>query len=233
MKKILFLLVALISVSVINAQTLDEIVKKYTAAMKMEQLADVQTIKITGKMSAMGMEMPMTMFMKNPNKVKVVYNFNGQEMVSVFDGEKGYSINPMAGPEPVELTGAQLKQVQDNSVFTNQLLDYFKKGALTLEGDDNVNGKPAFKLKAVVEGANPIYMSIDKNSYMLVKTSTRVSQMGQEMDVDSFLTDYVDIQGVVMPKKTTASTGGMEMAVISFDNIEVNAPMEDSVFKLK
>jgi outer membrane lipoprotein-sorting protein len=235
MKKLISILTVLfISVSVINAQTLDEIVKKYTAAMKTDQLANVKTIKITGKMSAMGMEMPMTMYMKNPNKIKVIYNFSGQEMVSVYDGEKGYTMNPMTGStEPVELTGEQLKQVQNNNAFRNQLLEYFKNGKLTLEGDDNVNGKPAFKLKATVEGANPIYMCVDKDSFLLVKTSTKVSQMGQEMDVDSFMSDYADIQGVVMPKKTTASSGGMEMAVITFDNIEVNLPMEDSLFKVK
>lgn len=234
MKKLIFILTALISVSVINAQTLDEIVKKYTAAMKTDQLANVQTIKISGKMSAMGMEMPMTMYMKNPNKIKVVYNFNGQEMVSVFDGEKGYMVNPMMGSsEPVELTGAQLKQVQENNAFENELLNYFKAGKLTLEGDDDVNGKPAFKLKATIDGGNPIYMSVDKSSYLLIKTSTKVDQMGQVMDVDSFMSDYTDIQGVVMPKKTTVSSGGMEMAVITFDNIEVNLPMEDSLFKVK
>lgn len=234
MKKLIFILTALISVSVVNAQTIDEIVKKYSTAMKTDQLANVQTIKITGKMSAMGMEMPMTMYMKNPNKIKVVYNFSGQEMVSVYDGEKGYMVNPMMGSsEPVELTGEQLKQVQNNNAFRNELLDYSNKGQLTLEGDDDVNGKPAFKLKANIEGGNPIYMSIDKDSYLLVKTSTKVNQMGQEMVVDSYMSDYTDVQGVVMPKKTSATSGGMEMAVITFDNIEVNIPMEDSIFKVK
>jgi hypothetical protein len=68
---------------------------------------------------------------------------------------------------------------------------------------------------------------------MLVKTSATVEQMGQTMNVDSYMTEYTDIQGVVMPKKTTAMANGMEAAVISFDNIEVNIPMEDAVFKLK
>ncbi len=68
----------------INAQSLEDIVKKYSSAIKADQLAGISTIKISGKMSAMGMEMPMTMFMKNPNKIKVVYSFNGQEMVSGF-----------------------------------------------------------------------------------------------------------------------------------------------------
>ena len=234
MKKLILIITALISVSVINAQTLDEIIKKYAAAMKIDELANVKTIKISGKMSAMGMEMPMTTYMKNPNKIKVIYSFSGQEIVSVFDGEKGYMINPMMGSsEPVELSGAQLKQVQENSAFSNQLLDYFKKGKLTLEGDELVNGQPAFKIKVNLEEENPIFMSLDKSTYLLVKTSAKVNQMGQMMDVDTFMSDYTDVQGVVMPKKTTASSGGMEMAVVTFDNIEVNLPMEDSLFKAK
>jgi outer membrane lipoprotein-sorting protein len=234
MKKLFTITACLLCSAVIFSQSLDEIVKNYSAAMKTSQLANVKTIKITGKMSAMGMEMPMTMFMKNPNKIKVVYSISGQQMVSVFDGVKGYTMNPMTGSTtPVELTGEQLKQVQNNNVFQNEVINYHKTGKLTLEGEESVNGKPAFRIKAAVEGGNPIYMSIDKGTYLLVKSSTKVSQMGQEMTVDSFMSDHTDTQGVVMPKKTTASSGGMEMAVISFDKIEVNIPIEDSEFTIK
>lgn len=233
MKKLVLFMTGLIAVAVINAQSIDEIVKNYSSAMKSEKLASVSSIKITGKMSAMGMEMPMVMFMKNPNKIRVTYSFNGQEMVSVFDGEKGYMINPMMGSSaPVELTGDQLAEVQKNSAFKNELINYFKKGQLTLEGEENVNNKPAFKLKANV-GTKPTYMFLDKVSYLLVKTSTTIDQMGTSMNIDSFMTDYTEIDGVVMPKKTTAMANGMEAAVISFDKIEVNIPMEDSIFKLK
>jgi len=223
----------LITITAINAQSLEEIVKNYSTAMKTDKLASVNTIKITGKMAAMGMEMPMVMFMKNPNKIKVIYTFNGQDMISMFDGEKGYMVNPMMGSsEPVELTGEQLTQVQNNNIFKNEVLNYFQKGQLTLEGTENVNDKPAFKLKANV-GSNPIYMFLDKDSYMLVKTNAIVDQMGTSMNVDTYMTDYVDTEGVIMPKKTTAMANGMEAAVISFEKIEVNLPMEDSEFKIK
>ena len=52
---------------------LSEIVKKYTEATKLDKVANLKTIKITGNMSAMGMEMPMVMWMKNPNKIKRYY----------------------------------------------------------------------------------------------------------------------------------------------------------------
>jgi outer membrane lipoprotein-sorting protein len=233
MKKLFFILTGLVFTIALSSQSLDEIVKKYSEAMKSDKLSSVSTIKITGKMSAMGMEFPIVMYMKNPNKIKAVYNINGQEMVTVFDGEKGYMINPMAGSsDPVEITGEQLDQVQKSSLFKNSLVNYFKEGKLTLEGDENVNNKPAFKIKATI-GTSPVYMFIDKETNLLVKTSATVEQMGQSMNVDSYPSDYSDVDGVVIPKKTTSMANGMEVGVMSFDKVEVNIPMEDSVFKIK
>ena len=39
-------------------------------------------------MSMMGMEMPMVMWMKNPNKIKSVTTFNGQDMIQVLMEKK-------------------------------------------------------------------------------------------------------------------------------------------------
>lgn len=234
MKKTASFLAALFIITALNGQSLDEIVKNYSTAMKSDKIAKIKTIKITGKMSAMGMEMPMTMYMKNPNKIKVVYSFNGQEMISVFDGEKGYIMNPMMGSaDPVELTGAQLKQVQSNNAFRNELLSYQKNNQLTFEGMEDVNGKPAYKLKVSVADGNPIYMFIDKGTNLVVKSVTTAEQMGNVMEIETYLTDYTETKGVVMPKKTTAMSNGMEAGVITLDAIEVDTPMDDTLFKIK
>ena len=135
MKKTTIILLLLIASAFLEAQSLEEIIMKYSSAIKADRLSSVSTVRITGKTSAMGMEMPLTMIMKNPNKVKVVNVFNGREIVSVFDGEKGYSINPMTGSsKPVELKEDQLKQVQNNNIFSNELMRYYKNGKLTLAG---------------------------------------------------------------------------------------------------
>lgn len=234
MKKAVLLLTVLFAVVSVNAQSLEEIVKKYSSAIKADQLAGVKTIKISGKMSAMGMEMPMTMYMKNPNKIKVVYSMGGQEIVSAFDGVKGYAVNPMSGSnDPVEITGEQLRQVQNNNIFSNEILNYFKTGKLTLDGEENVNGKPAFRLKAVTGSAGPITLYLDKSTYLPVKSKTSTEQMGTTIEVESVMSDYKEVDGVIMPGKTTAMANGMEAGVISFDKIEVNIPIEDAVFSLK
>jgi hypothetical protein len=234
MKKLFLLFTALAAISIINAQSLDAILKQYSTAMNSDKLSSIKTIKITGKMSAMGMEMPMVMHMKNPDKIKVTYSLNGMEMVSVFDGIKGYTMNPMMGSaEPIELKGEQLNQVKNNNIFTNQLQEYNKKKQLSLEGVEDVNGKPANKLKINLEGGNPIYMYVDKATGLIVKSTTKVDQMGTLVDVETYMTDYTDNHGVIMPKKTIAKMNGMEAGVISFDLIEVDVPMDDAIFKIK
>jgi outer membrane lipoprotein-sorting protein len=233
MKKLMFIMAGLIASCILNAQSLDEIIKNHTSAMKTDRLSKVKSLKITGKMSAMGMEMPMVMFMKHPNKIRITYSISGQEMVSVFDGERGYMINPMMGSsEPLELKGEQLKQVQNNNILKNELLTHYKNGNISLEGQEDVNGKPANKLKVIMDGT-PVTMYLDKQTSLLVKTSVTVDQMGTSMAVDTYMTDYTENDGVIVPRKTTAIANGMEAAVILFEKVEVDIPMEDSLFQVK
>ena len=228
MKKLIFIMAGLIIMSCINAQSLDEIVKKYTEASKLDNVANVKTIKITATMSVMGMDLPMTLWMKNPNKIKSVTSINGQDMIQVFDGTKGYSVNPMTGSsDPVEMTPDQVKQTLRTNMFQNYLAEALKKGQLSLEGEENVNDKPAFKIKFDADGIVS-YIDIDKSSYYVVKTSTT----NNGVVVDSYLTDYAETNGVVVPMKTSTSAQGMVM-VMNFTKVEIDTPMEDSLFTVK
>jgi hypothetical protein len=233
MKKLVLIMAGLIIMTVINAQSLEDIVKKYTEANKLDQVANLKTIKITANLSMMGMDMPMILFMKNPNKIKSVTSFNGQDIISVFDGEKGYAINPMTGSsDPVEMTPDQVKQTLRSSMFQNYMVSYLKNGQLALIGEENVNDKPAYKIKATVEGGTVIDMFIDKSSYFLTKTSTTTDQGGQTITLDSYPSEYTETNGFMIPMKTTTSAQGMDI-LINFTKVEVDLPMEDSIFSVK
>ena len=229
MKKLLFIMAGLIMMSVISAQSLDEIVNKYTAANKLDQAANLKTIKITANLSMMGMEMPMVMWMKNPDKIKNVVSFNGQDMIQVFDGEKGYVVSPMTGStDPVEMKPEEVKTILRGNMFQNYMATYLKNGQLALDGEENVNDKPAYKIKATIEGGTVVDMFIDKSSYFMVKMSTTASGM----TVDAYPSDYTETNGVMIPMTTKSSAMGME-SLITFTKVEVDVPMEDSIFQIK
>jgi outer membrane lipoprotein-sorting protein len=233
MKKFLLTLALLSAVTVLTAQSLNEIVKNFTVANKLDKISSLQSIKLTGNMSMMGMDMPMVIYMKNPNKIKSVATIGGQEMIQVFDGEKGYMINPMTGSAtPVELGPEEARQLLRSNVFQNYLDNYLKNNQLTLEGVEDVNGKPAFKIKASIEGGNVIRIFIDKSSYLIVKTVADVRQGGTAISLESVPSDYTETNGVILPMTTTTSAAGMQF-VYKYTEVKVNEPMEDDIFKVR
>jgi hypothetical protein len=233
MKKLFLFTTCLLAAVMINAQSLNEIVKKYTEANKLDKMSSFKTIKITANMSMMGMEMPIQMWMKNPNKIKTVTSMNGQDMIQVYDGVKGYLVSPMSGStDPVEMTADQVTSISQNNLFQNYMAEYLKTGKLTLLGEEAVNGKPAFKIKAAVTSATNATIFIDKSSYQLVKTTAEVNQGGQSMSVDSYPSDYTETSGIILPMKTTTSMSGMDM-VMTITKVEVDVPIDDSVFAVK
>jgi hypothetical protein len=130
--------------------------------------------------------------------------------------------------DPVEMTPEQIKQTLRGNMFQNFMADYLKNGQLVLVGEENVSDKPAYKVKATVEGGTEIDIFIDKTSYYIVKTTTTASGM----TMDSFPTDYTETSGVIIPMKTSTSAQGMDM-LINFTKVEVDTPMEDSIFVVK
>jgi hypothetical protein len=232
MKKLIFIFAGLALMSVLGAQSLQEIVDKYTSANKLDKVSSLKTIQITGNMSMVGMQLPVTMWMKNPNKIKILTDLNGQNMIQVYDGTKGYTVNPMSGSNtPVAMSSEEVEQTLRANMFQNYMASYLKKGQLGLEGEENVKDKPSFKLKATTGDGTIIYFFIDKGSYLMSKISTTASQGGMAMTIDIFPSDYTETNGLFLPMKTTTTAQGMEIEMI-FTKVEVDNPMDDSIFKI-
>ncbi len=234
MKKLLVLVSALLLTSFCSGQTLDEIINKNYSALGSEKLGKASTIYIEGRATQMGMEMPIVMHIKQPDKVKVVTTYNGMDIVLAYDGVKGYMINPMTGAtDAVELPQEQLGDVQRYNMFRNELLDNFRLEKLKLMGEEEVSGKPAFKIMMTDESGTLSYIFIDKESNMIVKATTTVNQMGQDYEVETYTKEYMDINGIKFPKLTTSFVNGMEAGGMTFDKVEIDKPMDDAIFTIK
>lgn len=222
---------ALLLTSFCSAQTLDEIVNKYYEANGIENLEKANTIYIEGTATQMGNELPMTIMVKKPNKVKVVITFNGMDIITAFDGENGYMVNPMTGDtEPVEIPEDQLSSVQEYNMFRDNMLEAYKAGRLKLEGDEDVDGRPCYKILLTDEAGNTTTTYIDKDTMLTVRAVTEVEQMGQKMVVESNIKDYMEVNGAKFPKEITQTVSGMDLGGITYDKIELDRDMDDSIF---
>jgi len=222
-------------VIIINAQSLEDIINKYTIANNLDSISRFKTIKVTAttksKLSFIMTEMFTETWMKNPDKIKTVTSVNGQDILQVFDGEKGYTI--IASKKPIEMTSEMMEDFAKNNLFQNHITNYLKNGQLTLEGEDIVNGKPAFKLKVTLDGGNNGYMYIDKDSFLLGKmVAFSDNKRGMANTFESYLTDYTETNGILLPMKTTTTANRMEV-VTTITKVEFDIPIGDSEFKVK
>jgi outer membrane lipoprotein-sorting protein len=232
-KTILLSLMTLISVSLMS-QDLATIISKHEKAIGMDAMNKVKTAKIEAVMSSMGMEMKMTMYEKQPDKIRNEIEMTGMNMqiVTVINGDKGYMINPMMGSsEPTPLDEMTLASAKNQRIIGSSIARQMKEGKVSLVGDSEYEGKAAFKIKIETE-AGPAYMYIDKKDYLVRATEMEVSQMGQTYNTTIKMDDYRDVNGIKLAHKMITNAAGQNM-VLSYTKVEMDIPLPDSLFEVK
>jgi outer membrane lipoprotein-sorting protein len=214
----------------VNAQTLDEVLAKHFKAVGQEKLSDVKTFQVKAKISQMGMELPMTMILKQPGKFRLEMDMQGQTMVQAFDGDKGWMIAPWLSPDPQELAGDQLKQAASQADMEGELYNYEKKGHMVdFIGKVKDGDKDVYRIKLTTEDGDVRNYFIDAETYLVAKVKAKVEAMGQTADVEQRMSDYKTINGITMAMKIE-SDSPMGTAVITMESVEFNVDIDDAVF---
>ena len=234
MKRVFAISAALMLTLLAGAQSLQEIIQKNYEATNQAAFEKAQTIVISARAYQGGMEIPMVISIKNPDMVRINMTVQGMEIVQAFDGTKGYMINPMMGSsDPIEMTADDASNMKNQVGFISQLKEYEKNNKIELVGEESISGKPAWKLKAILPTGDISMIYIDKTSNLQVKAGVTVTQMGTEMNIETFMSDYTSYDGLLIPKTTTSYANGMEMMVMMVEKVELNKPLDNSIFKLK
>ena len=233
MKKLtVTLLLVLIAtfVNVASAQSLNDILEKHFKVVGQDKLVAAQTYFMKAKISQMGMDLPMEMKMKRPDKFRLEMEMQGQKMIQAYDGEKGWMIAPWLSPDPQDLAGDQLKQAMDQAGFEGELYDYEKKGhSADFVGKVNVDGKEAYRIKLTAKDGSIKNYFIDAGTYLITKVKAKISAMGQEVEVVQKMSDYKDFDGMKMATKMESVTPMGNMSII-IEKFKVDQEFDDAIF---
>ncbi|MFP4489760.1 MAG: hypothetical protein ACLFN1_10690, partial [Bacteroidales bacterium] len=173
------------------------------------------------------------MYEKSPDKIKIVSSLSDMEIVQVVNGDEGYTINPMTGSAgPVPMSSTQISSMKDNSMLQSSLLDRYSAGETDITGEENVDGKPAYKIRVRLEDGDK-YIFIDKESFYITMIRMSVEQMGMEMTVDMKMGDFEETEGVILARTIDTYINGQPGGKIIYESIEFNADIDDSEFIIK
>lgn len=228
--KLLFSAVAIVAGTVLQAQTVDEIIAKHTDALGGKaKLSQVKSLYTESSMEVMGSSAPVKDYLLEGKGAKTEIEFNGTNIISVFTDKNGWTINPMAGgTDATAMPDGQYNSGKSSIYFTGPLVDYATKGyKVDLVGKEDGN----FKLK-VTDGKTESFYFIDPNNYNLVKSILKGEMMGQTVDITTTYTDYKKTDfGISLPYTKNVDMGMFQM-VQKLDKVEVNKEIDPKIFEM-
>jgi len=224
------------------AQTADELVAKNLAAKGgVEKLKSVQSMRITGRVTLPaaggGMEIPMSIITKRPNRFRQESTVQGQKIVVAFDGEKAWMLNPMMGgaaPHPIQ--GERLEMVKQQADVDGPLVDYKAKGTtIDVEGAETLEGKKVHKLKVTSKTGRVVYLYLDDETGLEAKTVMEApgdpGTGAAATTLESVFSNYQNVGGLTMPHSIQQKAAGQVLQV-SIEKIELSPAVEDSLFAM-
>jgi outer membrane lipoprotein-sorting protein len=225
---------------VASAQTADDVIEKYLAAIGgRAALGKLTSRTTTGTMtlSTPGGDVSGTIEIQNkpPNKVRTVMKLDltslgaGPMVVDQrFDGTSGYVVDTLRGNR--DISGNQLENMK-NAMFPTPFLNYKERGAtVELAGKEKVNGRDAYVLILKPKAGSVARQFIDAESYLPVRLVIKVDlpEVGV-LEQTSDLSDYREVDGVKVPFKIAVSSS-MQNFTIAATKVEHNVALDDALF---
>jgi outer membrane lipoprotein-sorting protein len=218
-----------------SAETADDVIGKYVAARGgLDKIKAIQSLEMKIKANQQGLEFPGKMDLKRPEKMRLEMTIQGKTMIQAYDGKTAWMIMPFIGsPDPQTMSADEAKDVIEQADMDGPVVDYKAKGhSVELLGKEDVEGSPAYKLKVTLKNGDVSYVYIDTETALQVKETSKRKQQGSEIEVDSYLTNFKPVNGVLFPFMVENKVAGKSVGQFTIDDIKANVALDDGIFAM-
>src|SRR6266481_3289172 len=218
------------------AQSAQRIVDEYVHAEGgAKALAKIQTAGITGSLTddATGQSGTYSLITKAPDKFYSEIIVEPQRLIEAYNGKSAWGQD--AGT-PHTLTGAVASEWEAAGRYLNSRLADAKKSkfGLQLINTEDVGGRKAYHVRVALSPRVSRELFFDAQTHLLIREiiPAAVQQQPESKNAVSEEFDYADyrrVDGMEAPYRITLRRDGRTYTV-TVSRIELNAPVNDSVF---
>ena len=217
-------------------QTTEEVVEKMIQAQGgRDVLAKIKDSTFTGtlEMIQMGMTGAASMYQKEPNMMRMDGEVMGMTFTQAFDGEIAWMRNPQTGSIE-EMPEKFVVYMKREAMGNDALLNPQKYGiTFNYTGKEKIEEKEYLVLEQTYSDGFKATLYLDPETYLIYKTKgLTLNQMGVEVEQETFLSDYKEVEGVMVPHTITSYQDGEEFITITLTEVSFNTGLEDSFFKM-
>lgn len=185
------------------------------------------TIEIVGQ----GLTGSMDIWAAAPDKTVVAVSFPaaGVENRTGFNGEVGWSVDPMTGERILQ--GGELQQLVDEADYYGDLHDPEKFAAMETVEQVEFDGRPAYKVRLEYLSGREVFEYFDVETGRMIGVEGAQESIMGSMNVVTTLDEYTQFDDIMVPTRMTQVLGGLQTVRVSIDAVELDS-VDPAVFEL-
>ena len=211
------------------AQKIFESYAEFLGGVDAFEEIDTARLKMSMEMLGLGMKMERTVTFKAPDKVYVDVDIHGYGKTRQgFDGENGWSIDPIQGRR--SLIGRELDQLKEETNFREglYLADKYSSARVVGKSEDGLT------MIQCINADNGLQeMLYFEEPVGLLRRSDFTEDMGPQgsVPVSARVDVYEKLGDIRLPMETRADMMGTSMRVV-ITSFEPNVEVDDTIFKM-
>ncbi len=229
--------IALVFVQFAQAQTVDEVLDKYMAAMGGKDKLLAMNSLFTQGVSVMsnGTEVTNATTKVQDKLFRNDIDFGMGTLVTIVTPEKGWRSNPRNGGAFEPMSAEALTGTLHQMDCAGPLVNYAAKGhKAELIGKETIDNVDCYKIKLTTKGGKEITYWIDSKTYLIHQMSQKGGfgggGRGADAEIISVYSDYKAVDGIQFPF-TAELKGGFGGGKMTYEKIEVNKPVDEKLYK--
>lgn len=234
---ILTLLTLLPAAVLLKAQTADDLVARNLQARGgLEKIKAIQTFRSAGKSESDGFKADVRTESKRPDRLRQLFTFQGMTETAAYDGRIGWKLSPFQGKKDAEQMGEDdVRTLMEDADFDGPLVDAAAKGnKIDFMGKQPVDGDDAFVLRVTRKNGDIDTYYLDPDTYLTFRVDRKTFIRGSVNENTTEYGSYKPVNGVLYPFSIqfgpTAHPESRQKVIL--ERIEVNVPLEDSLFSM-
>lgn len=220
--------------------TIDEVIAKHIEAIGgLYNWQKIESIRLKGKVERDGQVADIVIIKKRPNQIRATISLPipGQygsifQIIRAHDGKNGWTATRLAGDNELQkesVTEEDAESLLNDAGILPKLIKLSQNGTkLSLLESARIQGQRVLQIHAQSDDSQyglTIYLC--KETYRIVQYREYLNQI----EIITRLSDYKEIQGIWMPRKTVTETELTGTSIIQIDTVNVGVGIYKGYFE--